>query len=127
VTLVQRLFQQLISYFTKTKDTLHSLALAPLLINWLSPGGMFIGSRRMYLSVQVSSNLALCTIIVWMVTPILQVDGLFLPSSLWDLNSHKNDGSLSYRTTPSDLDHLNEYAHFGAAIELTFAFFFPGS
>ena len=44
--------EQLHYFVDETSDYIHSMVFAPILVNWLSPGGLFIGARRLTLTVR---------------------------------------------------------------------------
>lgn len=44
---------QLHYFVDEVADYLHSRIFAPLMVNWLSPGGIFQGARRLIFTVQV--------------------------------------------------------------------------
>eukprot|EP00026_Physarum_polycephalum_P003031 Phypoly_transcript_03040.p1 GENE.Phypoly_transcript_03040~~Phypoly_transcript_03040.p1 ORF type:complete len:833 (+),score=110.97 Phypoly_transcript_03040:44-2542(+) len=82
---------QLHFFIDEVADYLHSRIFAPLMVNWLSPGGIFQGARRVLFTVQP--------------------DDLFLASNLWDVTSHSNplSDSLTYRLTDADLQSISDY------------------
>jgi hypothetical protein len=73
-------------------DYIHSMAFASLMVNWISPGGLFIGQRR--------------------VTFLVQPDDLFLGSYIWNQTTHSNPVGVNdtwYRISADDLQQLAEY------------------
>lgn len=77
--------------FPQSPDNTHSKAYSALLINWLAPGGVYQGARRIYV--------------------VPQADDLFLGSFVWDIASHSNPLTKSYRITAQDLQSLAEYVY----------------
>ena len=77
-------------YFTQSKYTKASLVLSSAWINWLTKG-IYQGKRRVYLNTQVNDFL--------------------MSTNLWHatLNRTISDGSLAYRTTVADLNHLSTW------------------
>jgi hypothetical protein len=84
--------ERLVYFLTQGSDYIHSMAFASVMINWISPGGLFIGARRLTFSVQP--------------------DDLFLGSYIWNLTTHTNPVGVNdtwYRISADDLQLLAEY------------------
>jgi hypothetical protein len=84
--------EQMCYFLTQGSDYIHSMAFASVMVNWISPGGLFIGARRLTFSVQP--------------------DDLFLGSNTWNLTTHTNpvlSTSPWYRISADDYQLLAEY------------------
>lgn len=81
--------QQLHYFMDQADDFIFAQVYGPILVNWLSPGGIFIGARRLTLAVQP--------------------DDLLLASNSWDLENHTDlNADLYYRITATDYQNLAE-------------------
>jgi hypothetical protein len=85
--------QQLHYFVEQTSEWVHSMVFGPPMVNWVSPGGLFIGARRLTLSVQP--------------------DDLFLGSNMWNTTTHTDDATNPnapwYRMSAQDLQNLADY------------------
>eukprot|EP00026_Physarum_polycephalum_P002586 Phypoly_transcript_02593.p1 GENE.Phypoly_transcript_02593~~Phypoly_transcript_02593.p1 ORF type:complete len:829 (+),score=203.62 Phypoly_transcript_02593:53-2539(+) len=83
--------QQLHYFIAQSSKYFFSRVFSVILLNWLSPAGLFVGYRRHTLAVQP--------------------DDLFLASNLWDPSTHKNplSNDLIYRITASDLQNAADF------------------
>jgi len=82
--------QQLYYFLEQAADYIHSRVFAPVLVNWISPAGIFIGARRLTFSVQA--------------------DDLFLASFIWNTTTHTNPLTTYYRMSADDLQfHADFY------------------
>ena len=87
--------EQLNYFLQQGADYIHSMAFASVMVNWISPGGLFIGARRLSFSVQP--------------------DDLFLGSYVWDTKTHSNPvgaNATFYRISAGDLQLLAEYVRY---------------
>eukprot|EP00026_Physarum_polycephalum_P002197 Phypoly_transcript_02202.p1 GENE.Phypoly_transcript_02202~~Phypoly_transcript_02202.p1 ORF type:complete len:872 (+),score=170.46 Phypoly_transcript_02202:200-2815(+) len=81
--------QQLHYYLQQGADYIHSMAFASVMVNWISPANIFVGSRRL--------------------TLLVQPDDLFLGSYVWNTTTHSNpvtNTSTWYRISADDLQLL---------------------
>lgn len=79
---------------TQSASYIHSRLFSVILLNWLSPGGIFQGYRHITLTVHP--------------------DDLFMASYLWNPSTHTNpfSDSLTYRLTANDLQQCAKYIPF---------------
>ncbi len=82
--------EQLSFFFDQATWSIHSSVVGNAWANWVTKG-LFIGERRIYLSAQI--------------------DDLFLATDMWDpaKNMNPQDGTRTYRSTPTDLDHFVQW------------------
>jgi hypothetical protein len=83
--------EQLRYFMSEGADYIHSMAFSNVMTNWISPGGLFIGMRRLIFTVQP--------------------DDLFLGSYVWNITTHSNPvgDAFFYRITADDLQNLAKY------------------
>ncbi len=82
--------EQLSFFFDQATWSMHSSVVGNAWANWVTKG-LYVGERRIYLSAQV--------------------DDLFLTTEMWDpaKNMNSQDGTRTYRTTPTDLEHFVQW------------------
>jgi hypothetical protein len=98
--------EQLRYFMDEGADYIHSMAFASVMVNWISPGGLFIGMRRIIFTVQP--------------------DDLFLGSYVWNTTTHSNPvgtDAFFYRITADDLQNLAEYVPFPTFFEIILTIF----
>lgn len=105
--------QQLHYFVDQSAEYIHSMAFAPILLNWIMPGKLFVGMKmRLTLLLHFSFFLSIF-IGARRLTLSVQPDDLFLGSYIWNTTTHTNpiaDDSPWFRLSASDLQNLAEYA-----------------